>query len=378
MKAIAIYLGAFVAFAAVSGAYSRADLGNEHGSGGDELRFVFEEGRQDAVQKISALRRCSFDSSVSEAVKDWILGQRMALIADIAQSAHSWITDEQPTCAFTQTKSAFPITLSFVACKNIASKEQAGRLLTHETVHHFGIADEAFADSVALAVYNASFVATCPDPSEDPFDPSSCVGDPMTSQQRLKYFEPGSTESKQVGALSFAVRTRTCTAETGCGAWTTSPDFVDFGVIHKVYGGCNGECMGHTSMSDSESHGRNLSGFQFTVGSAVRLNLHKQYQSGYPSYHTTSYLFAGIFNDDHGQLEIGNDSLRYSNSWERTYLYLLRKGQGGASVNKSGIRTNLSGKFTDHCLRLSGRTRQDNSQDRRQWFENEVVVYSRY
>ena len=55
-------------------------------------------------------------------------------------------------------------------------------MLVHESVHHFGITEETFADQVAIAVYEAKEVTNCDTYPVDPFDPNSCTGKPMTKE----------------------------------------------------------------------------------------------------------------------------------------------------------------------------------------------------
>ncbi len=142
------------------------------GRGGDSLRLAFAQAKQHASHIVLRLRPEALPASVPADVRAWLTEQtnREQLAADISASEHVWTEDEKPTCAWTQTTRDAAIDLSYVTCRkamdfasgnrpsdhtSIPSFEAVGRLLIHESVHHFGITDEQFADSVAIAVYDA-------------------------------------------------------------------------------------------------------------------------------------------------------------------------------------------------------------------------------
>lgn len=54
--------------------------------------------------------------------------------------------------------------------------------------------------------------------SNDPFDPASCPGTPLTQAQAVELFQSGASEAI-VGTYTIQMRQRSCTALTGCGAW---------------------------------------------------------------------------------------------------------------------------------------------------------------
>lgn len=188
------------------------------GHGGDEMRLLFEEGRVDAFQKIPQIKRCSLPATTNPQVVEWILRNKNLLATDIFKSRHVWITDRQSTCAFTQTKPEFDVTLSFQACGNVKTKEGAGRLLSHESVHHLGIADESLADAIAFAIYAADLKKTCHPPANDPFDPLSCSGQPITLDQVRHVLKPGISRIK-IGEFKVHSRFRWCQTLGGCTNW---------------------------------------------------------------------------------------------------------------------------------------------------------------
>jgi len=212
MKATAV--GILLCFLSL---YLQAHTGTE-GHGGDEIRLLFEDGRADAFQRIPKIKRCSLPAATNTQVVDWILKNKNLLAMDIFKSQHVWITDQQATCAFTQTKSEFDITLSFQTCENVKDKETAGRLLTHESVHHLGIADESFADAVAFAVYAADLNQTCSSPMEDPFDPLSCTGESVRLDELMHLLKPNSSFTP-IGTYKVYSRVRDCRKLGGCDEW---------------------------------------------------------------------------------------------------------------------------------------------------------------
>ena len=131
--------------------------GGHVGSGGDSLRMVFNEARVDAAAKVLNLKACSFNKSERKDVTAWLLKNRMALSNDILKSPHSWNeSEDQKTCGYTHRKRNSEISFSFPACiKNVTSSRWAAKVLVHESVHHFGFSDEAFADEVAFSFYRA-------------------------------------------------------------------------------------------------------------------------------------------------------------------------------------------------------------------------------
>lgn len=132
------------------------------GNGGDGLRLVFEKAREHAGFIAVRMRDDMLLKSDSN-VRSWILLNKDRIASDILQSDLQWVMEEKPTCAWTTQPDpadakpqAAPIQLSFPTCqKTITNFVAATELLIHESVHHFGIDDEAFADKVALAIVQA-------------------------------------------------------------------------------------------------------------------------------------------------------------------------------------------------------------------------------
>ncbi len=200
--------------------------GNETGSGGDPLHFLFEDARVSAAARVRSAQECSFSVNVKTEVRDWIMQHKEALADDISSSRHHWITDAQSTCAFTQTASKADIILSYNVCRSgINDISGAIRLLVHESVHHFGIANEYFPDDVALAIYSLGVNSTCTaQPAADPFDPASCPGTHLSSTELKSMIPLPNSNERNLGRFTVNVRRRVCYGENWCGTWSESAD----------------------------------------------------------------------------------------------------------------------------------------------------------
>lgn len=135
---------------------AEATAGQRVGNG-DALRLIFASAKDHASHLVLKMREQAMLPNMRDDVKDWLLQNKDALAGDIVASPHEWSLDPAATCAETVIGTpAAPISLSYPTCANrIYSLDDAGQLLVHESVHHFGITDEAFADAVAIAVYGA-------------------------------------------------------------------------------------------------------------------------------------------------------------------------------------------------------------------------------
>lgn len=196
-------LGAIPAFA-----------GNISG-GGDPRRFYFEDGQKQAARVLEEIDARSFDTAIDPEVRDWILRERGRLVSDLNKTILIWLEDpnSQDTCARTEYAEAAIINLSFGKCNVISSKEEAGKLLVHETVHHLGIRDELFADRVAMAAYAAwenkmlTSIPMCdPDSGGDSNDPRGNMIAPRLEGEWIP--DPALTkrlvgEGYGIGLLSF-------------------------------------------------------------------------------------------------------------------------------------------------------------------------------
>lgn len=198
--------------------------GNGVGNGGDSLRDLFEKARAAASVTVENLNRCSFGIGARRELADWIMSNQEKIAADIRKSAHLWVVDAQPTCAFTQTREESPIYLSYPTCASTVGTDLSNALfvILHETAHHLGIADELAADEFARAIGSADINAQCSQVITNPFDSGICRSSAFTERDALHYLAPGSTFA-EVGEYRAFMRIRECTTLAGCGAWYDSP-----------------------------------------------------------------------------------------------------------------------------------------------------------
>jgi hypothetical protein len=149
-----------------------ADMGGEEGGwisgGGDQLRIHFEEGRIYAREVVGSVV-LEPGKIVTPEIAEWFAKNKAALAADLNASPHEWHENEQTTCAFTEYRSNAPVKLSFDSCRSVSSSVEAAKVLVHESVHHLGEADHAFADKVAVQIVASwekqklARVAFCPE-----------------------------------------------------------------------------------------------------------------------------------------------------------------------------------------------------------------------
>jgi hypothetical protein len=84
-----------------------------------------------------------------------------------------------------------------------------------------GVVDAGASDATQLdAASDASGPTT-----NDPFDPASCQGAPITQAEFFAKFAAGSTGA-DLGAYNLLTRTRSCDPITGCSAWSTGSNAV--------------------------------------------------------------------------------------------------------------------------------------------------------
>jgi hypothetical protein len=202
------------------------------GNGTDPLRFMFEDAKPLASNWVLRAIPCAFGVNVTPEVRGWIMDHQQALADDILATTQNWITDAQSTCAWTQTTSKAPVTLSFDACRpGIRDISDAIKVLIHESVHHFGITDEHFCDDVADSIYYLGSNSTCPiQPAADPFDPASCPGSPLSTQDLFSMIPlPNATEIP-LGEVKVYTRSRVCYPGKLCRPWDLHPGLEHTGV----------------------------------------------------------------------------------------------------------------------------------------------------
>ena len=126
------------------------------GNGGDPIRIRYWKAKDFASQIVLKAQKQSFPKNLDKEVVEWIVKNQEELASDISGTEHVWHKEENTTCAVTHTVTKSPLHFSYPTCKksNPTQKEMV-ELLIHESVHHLGIADENFADTVAVALVKA-------------------------------------------------------------------------------------------------------------------------------------------------------------------------------------------------------------------------------
>jgi hypothetical protein len=195
--------------------------GGTEGHGGDPIRILFEDARHFASDRVLKALPCSFGTNISADVRNWILNNKQKLAEDISNSEHVWLTDQQSTCAYTQTNPQAQITFSFETCRpGVHDISDALKILVHESVHHFGFTDEKFPDKVADAIYNLGSNSACTlPPATDPFDPASCPGSALSAQELQNKIPLPNTNQIKLGEFNIKSRSRICYSENWCGPW---------------------------------------------------------------------------------------------------------------------------------------------------------------
>jgi len=196
---------------------------NGIGNGGDPLRNTYQQAQTAAAQMVTEIRPCSFRSDVPASIREWILTNQAAYTQDILRTQQKWVVDLQGTCAYTAPVAGANVYLSYSECRDSTrSIEDAVFTLLHESVHHFGIQNEGFADAVARAVlYGTERVHSCPVAASE-FDRDYCSGSQMTIDEALTRFVPGTLEAELNPSLQWSIRSRNCQTMTGCGAWQSN------------------------------------------------------------------------------------------------------------------------------------------------------------
>lgn len=319
------FLLSFVLLAGVS-----AQAQNSAGNGGDALRKLFQQAQLVAAQLSEEILPCELKPNVAPKVREWILANHAMLSHDILQTQQKWIVDLQGTCAYTSLNLGANVYLSYNECRDSThTMDDAVFTLIHESVHHFGITEEGFADQVARAILEADELPSCPD-AGTPWDDNYCSEDPITKPEVLMLFPPASTDVLYKD-LNVETKIRRCQEITGCEPWKRE------GVLRNTK---------NTILKNV------LSGFQISSGNIIRFE-----------------LFATLTNH------------QYSYDWEKPHFSLNDPANSYIYFAPNASAENytwltFSGKVSRHCTKLEGTGRfnfQNGVYD-----EFKAVLYSRY
>ena len=156
---VMVALSASLAWNAAS--FAGEEDGGWSSSGGDPLRFHFEEGMDLAKDIAARMDIAQISPSAESATRAWLQKNLDQLEAELGATAVEWLEDTsststQATCAITQRVRGAKVIVSFEKCRGqISSESEAAKLLIHEAVHHFGVEDEHLANDVALEIFTA-------------------------------------------------------------------------------------------------------------------------------------------------------------------------------------------------------------------------------
>jgi hypothetical protein len=177
-----------------------------------------------------------------------------------------------------------------------------------------------------------------PAESDDPFDPASCQGEPITMEQMIALFESGASVA-DLGTYRVDRRTAECTALTGCGAWN-----VETQIVRTMW-------AGSTSMPWRELVGTARLRVE---GEDIELRL----ESAHGYVPTSPYGSRCSLGDT---VACGNFSYLSSQQWGGSGGYFNYSST--LTVGSPSENVALRGVLTDHCLRLSHRVTSDTRDD---------------
>lgn len=122
--------------------------------GGDKIKLTFSKARLKAVEQVLKFDARFLPKTWDPKVVAWLIKNSETLAEDIALSQRVWTEEDTIQCAHTDTVSKANILLSVPKCQStLSSIDDASQILIHESSHHLGVEDEAFADLVAISVY---------------------------------------------------------------------------------------------------------------------------------------------------------------------------------------------------------------------------------
>lgn len=202
-----------------------------------------------------------------------------------------------------------------------------------------------------------------PHNSEDPFDPASCTGNPISNDEMKTFFKPGEMSVK-VGDVNLYIRTRKCNHVTGCTDWYgPSSSEVTFG--HK---GCN---SGYSSCGWGESELKRTGELSFVVNAGsidTNLSMHDYYRD----YLKTTPVIPALNGSVATKAEYGFKSYP-GQFWYYNVTFVRHKEQ----IYNKGPAVNLSGLITRSCMRLQTLV-TDEIKDKGYYYEHELVAFSQY
>lgn len=122
--------------------------------GGDPIQFIFDEARRSAPDILGGLP----PENVTEIeARAFFTKHKQNLISEIATAQLEWVDGQLPGCARTDLCRGAKIHLSVPTCtKAVSNATMALKVLTHEAIHHFGLADEDQVTRIANALVSSA------------------------------------------------------------------------------------------------------------------------------------------------------------------------------------------------------------------------------
>lgn len=191
---------------------------------------------------------------------------------------------------------------------------------------------EANEEAGQLTVSLAKVGSTTPRP-DDPFDPASCTGSPMTNEQALAHFSPGAMHAR-LGTFDILQRSRTCNAATGCTKWS----------------------------APSPAQGPTSFGSTLRVGGTAFLDNHITH---------IRLSLTGLTDCDIGGGQSSCKAYRFEYATPSYPVTFRLQHADGNDVHFSGIVTNS-------CIRLTDQSESDNNLNQDQHTETEYVLFGRF
>lgn len=201
--------------------------------------------------------------------------------------------------------------------------------------------------------------------SNDPFNPSFCQGETISDQDTLRFFNPGTIQSKNFD-VSWQARSRQCHVKTGCSAWNSA----EAGFSEKMY---------YPLISNPTYYSVDV-GFSLYLDGSLNLDIIIHMRTADPFAPALIGQFSNRTNYRNGIVLDGTFISPYYGSG---YLVLDPKldpnyYQTGKKYesDQTSRKANLTGKITNHCLWLSGAIKiilNDGI-----WKESETVLFSKF
>ena len=129
---------------------------------------LFSQAHRELNLQLARLSSCSLRGVTSVEDERWILERRVEIQSDVNGSRHLWFSDQSTVCATTQYFRYADVQFFQPACRSQARTiRDAQFYLLKETMHHFGVYDEAKAQRLSNAILSADLTCS-PFPTPNP------------------------------------------------------------------------------------------------------------------------------------------------------------------------------------------------------------------